>query len=111
MQTKVTFHIIPKLTNGGAENVLLRIVKEFDLSKLDNDVVKVFEESKRHYESLDKFATIVDWKTNPEGVEKIILQNRKAPIIAWMYPAIFLVHKLKFRLKTEHPHFLEHSTF
>ena len=28
------------------------IVKEFDLSKLDNDVVKVFEDSKNHYESI-----------------------------------------------------------
>ena len=28
------------------------IVKEFDLSRLDNSVVKVFEETKRHYESL-----------------------------------------------------------
>ena len=28
------------------------IVKEFDLSKLDKNVVKVFEESKKHYESL-----------------------------------------------------------
>jgi aspartyl-tRNA(Asn)/glutamyl-tRNA(Gln) amidotransferase subunit A len=28
------------------------IVKEFDLSKLDSEVVKVFEESKKHYESL-----------------------------------------------------------
>ena len=28
------------------------IVKEFDLSRLDNAVVKVFEETKRHYESL-----------------------------------------------------------
>jgi len=28
------------------------IVKEFDLSKLDSKVVKVFEESKKHYESL-----------------------------------------------------------
>jgi aspartyl-tRNA(Asn)/glutamyl-tRNA(Gln) amidotransferase subunit A len=28
------------------------IVKEFDLSKLDNDVVKVFEDSKNHYESM-----------------------------------------------------------
>jgi len=28
------------------------IVKEFDLSKLDSDVVQVFEDSKKHYESL-----------------------------------------------------------
>ena len=28
------------------------IIKEFDLSKLDNEVVKVFEESIKHYESL-----------------------------------------------------------
>ena len=28
------------------------IVKEFDLSKLDSNVVKVFEDSKKHYESL-----------------------------------------------------------
>ena len=46
---------IPDFTqnlNSSIKGMKLGLVKEFDLSKLDNDVVKVFEESKRHYESL-----------------------------------------------------------
>jgi aspartyl-tRNA(Asn)/glutamyl-tRNA(Gln) amidotransferase subunit A len=34
------------------KGVKMGIIKEFDLSKLDNEVVKVFEESIKHYESL-----------------------------------------------------------
>ena len=33
MQKGVLIHIIPKLTNGGAENVLVRIVDEFNYDK------------------------------------------------------------------------------
>ena len=46
---------IPDFTqnlNSSIQGMKIGLVKEFDLSKLDNDVVKVFEESKRHYESL-----------------------------------------------------------
>ena len=46
---------IPDFTqnlNSSIKGIKIGLVKEFDLSKLDNDVVKVFEESKRHYESL-----------------------------------------------------------
>ena len=46
---------IPDFTqnlNTSIQGMKIGLVKEFDLSKLDNDVVKVFEESKRHYESL-----------------------------------------------------------
>jgi len=46
---------IPDFTqnlNSSIKGMKIGLVKEFDLSKLDNDVVKVFEESKRHYESL-----------------------------------------------------------
>ena len=38
--------------NSSIKGMKIGLVKEFDLSKLDNEVVKVFEESKRHYESL-----------------------------------------------------------
>ena len=46
---------IPDFTqnlNSSIQGMKIGLVKEFDLSKLDNDVVKVFEESKMHYESL-----------------------------------------------------------
>ena len=46
---------IPDFTkniNSSIEGLKIGLVKEFDLSKLDTDVVKVFEESKKHYESL-----------------------------------------------------------
>ena len=46
---------IPDFTkdlNTSLQGIKIGLVKEFDLSKLDDDVVKVFEESKKHYESL-----------------------------------------------------------
>jgi len=47
--------VIPDFTenlNSSIQGLKIGLVKEFDLSKLDNNVVKVFEESKKHYESL-----------------------------------------------------------
>ena len=47
--------VIPDFTenlNSSIQGLKIGLVKEFDLSKLDNDVVRVFEESKKHYESL-----------------------------------------------------------
>ena len=47
--------IIPDFTenlNSSIQGLKIGLVKEFDLSKLDNDVVQIFEESKKHYESL-----------------------------------------------------------
>ena len=38
--------------NSSIKGLKIGLVKEFDLSKLDNEAVKVFEESKKHYESL-----------------------------------------------------------
>ena len=38
--------------NSSIKGLKIGLVKEFDLSKLDNDVVQIFEESKKHYESL-----------------------------------------------------------
>ena len=38
--------------NSSIKGLKIGLVKEFDLSKLDNNVVKVFEESKKQYESL-----------------------------------------------------------
>ena len=111
---KTLIHIIPTLENGGAETVLSRLVEEFSENDIEQFVItSQGTTTDFHYATINKYATIVDWKTNPEGVEQIILQNRKAPIIAWMYPAILLLHKLKFRLKTEHPVFwnIRHSSF
>ena len=111
---KTLIHIIPTLENGGAETVLSRLVEEFSENDIEQFVItSQGTTTDFHYATINKYATIVDWKTNPEGVEQIILQNRKAPIVAWMYSAIFLLHKLKFRLKTEHPVFwnIRHSSF
>jgi len=111
---KTQIHIIPTLQNGGAETVLSRLIEEFSGKGIEQFVITSQGTTKDfHYATINRYATIVDWKTNPTGVEQVILQNPKAPIIAWMYPAIFLVHKLKFRLKTEHPIFwnIRHSSF
>ena len=42
---------IPDFTenlNSSIQGLKIGLVKEFDLSKLDNDVVQIFEESKKH---------------------------------------------------------------
>jgi aspartyl-tRNA(Asn)/glutamyl-tRNA(Gln) amidotransferase subunit A len=47
--------VIPDFTenlNSSIQGLKIGLVKEFDLSKLDNDVVQIFEESKKYYESL-----------------------------------------------------------
>ena len=47
--------VIPDFTenlNSSIQGLKIGLVKEFDLSKLDNDVVQIFEESKKHYESM-----------------------------------------------------------
>ena len=47
--------VIPDFTenlNSSIQGLKIGLVKEFNLSKLDNDVVQIFEESKKHYESL-----------------------------------------------------------
>ena len=103
---KTLIHIIPTLGNGGAETVLSRLVEEFSDSNIQQFVITSQGTTKDfHYATINKYATIVDWRTNPEGVKQIILQNRKAPIIAWMYSSILLVHKLKYRLKAQNPIF------
>jgi len=111
---KTLIHTIPTLRNGGAETVLSRLIEEFS----GNDIEQFVFTSQGtttdfHYATINKYATILDWKTNPEDVEQIILQNPKAPIITWMYSSILLGHKLKFRLKTENPIFwnIRHSSF
>ena len=46
---------IPDFTkelNASIKGLKIGIVKEFDMSKLDDNVVSIFEESKKHYESL-----------------------------------------------------------
>ena len=111
---KTLIHIIPTLENGGAETVLSRLTEEFSANCIEQFVfTSQGTITDFHYAAINKYATILDWKTNPESVEQIILQNRKAPIIAWMYPAIFLVHKLKFCLKTQNPILwnIRHSSF
>ena len=52
--TSLNEHIpdFTKNINQPIKGMKIGIVKEFDLSKLDNEVVKVFEESKKYYESL-----------------------------------------------------------
>ena len=53
--TTSTDEAIPDFTenlNSSIQGLKIGLVKEFDLSKLDNDVVQIFEESKKHYESL-----------------------------------------------------------
>ena len=111
---KTLIHIIPTLGNGGAETVLSRLVEEFSGKGIEQFVITSQGTTKDfHYASINEYATVLHWKTNPEEVEQLILQNLRTPIVAWMYPAILLVHKLKHRLKTDNPIFwnIRHSSF
>ena len=76
MQAKVIFHIIPKLTNGGAENVLLRIVKEFDLHSNKQIVITTKgADSDFNSKSVKKYCEVVHYKETPKEVRKVFKEH------------------------------------
>jgi len=111
---KNIIHIIPTLQNGGAETVLVRIVEEFSKNNIEQIVITLKgSRSDFHYEPIKKYCRILDWRKNSKGIEALLIEQSKSPILAWMYPAIFFAHKLKKRLRTKHPIIwnIRHSSF
>ena len=111
---KIIFHIIPKLTNGGAETVLTRLVEEFTNNNIEQTVITLTgSTSDFHYDSIKKHCRVLDWKRNSTSIEALMVENPNSTILAWMYPSIFFAHKLKKRLRTKHPIIwnIRHSSF
>ena len=97
MQKGVLIHIIPKLANGGAENVLVRIVDEFNHEKKKQIVVTI-QGSKDdfNYAKIEGKIPILNYRTSKVQVYKLFKDNPRATIIGWMYKGIFWSHRWKF---------------
>jgi len=111
---KFLFHIIPRLTGGGAETVLLRIVEEFSKSGTEQYVFTLQDASgDLYFNKISKYAKILDHKKNFNLVNETILKNPETPILAWMYPSILFSHRIKYQLKTNNPIIwnIRHSSF
>lgn len=90
-------HIIPTLGSGGAENVLCRIVEVFNRKGV-KQIVLTTQGSKSdfNHDTLARFATIIHYANDPEGVKKIFRENPKASIIGWMYKGMFRAYFWSF---------------
>lgn len=98
---KTIIHIIPKLSNGGAENVLLRLVEEFSKSGTDQVVITLLgSNADFNYPRFKLFCKIIHAKENPIGVKQAMKANPKATILAWMYKSFFYSYFWKIRYKT-----------
>ena len=111
---KTLIHIIPTLQNGGAENVLLRIVKEFDLDSNKQIVITTKgADSDFNCKSVKKYCKVLHYKGHPEEVRKVFKEHPEAKILAWMYGAIYFAHlwKIKFNTTNSIIWNIRHSNF
>ena len=107
-------HIIPTLQNGGAENVLLRIVKEFNQSSIKQIVITTQgSDSDFNFKSIYEYCGVIHYKETPKEVRKVFKDNSKAKILAWMYGAIYFAHLWKIKFNTSNPIIwnIRHSNF
>lgn len=99
---KTLIHIIPTLENGGAENVLARLVSEF--SKLGIKQIVITTQggtSDFNYERIVSCSKVIHYKEEPKLVKAVFLQHPDATVLAWMYKAIYFSHKWKQIFNTE----------
>ncbi|MGC6501514.1 MAG: glycosyltransferase [Flavobacteriaceae bacterium] len=93
---KTLIHIIPTLQNGGAENVLARLVSEF--SKLGINQIVITIQGGADDFNCDKivpFCEVIHFKTESKHAKTIFKQYPNALAIAWMYKAIYFAYKWK----------------
>ncbi|MDG2492629.1 MAG: glycosyltransferase [Flavobacteriaceae bacterium] len=111
---KTLIHIIPTLQNGGAENVLLRIVKEFNLDNKKQIVITTQgSKSDHNYEQVSQYCEVVHFLEEPQEVKRVLKENKDAKILAWMYKAIYFAHIWKIELGVSFPIIwnIRHSNF
>ena len=111
---KTLIHIIPTLQSGGAENVLLRIAKEFDLDNKKQIVITTQgAKSDYNYELVSQYCYVVHFLEEPQEVKRVLKENKDAKILAWMYKAIYFAHIWKIKLGISNPIIwnIRHSNF
>lgn len=111
---KTLIHIIPTLQNGGAENILLRIVKEFDLDSTKQIVITTQgADSDFNCKSVKEYCEVVHYKGYPKEVRKVFKEHPEAKTLAWMYRAIYFAHlwKIKFNTTNSIIWNIRHSNF
>lgn len=107
-------HIIPKLSNGGAENMLVNLSR--GLSKSHKQIIIITQGNPNDYlyESANEFASIYFFSSNKKKVIDCLSQNNNSPVICWMYHSIFWIEKLSIQYKIRfHSVFwnIRHSSF
>lgn len=101
MQNKYIFHIISSLANGGAENVLARVVEEFKKKDLEQIVITLNGSTNDfHYKKVISFCEVVDFKTEPNRIDDLFQLHANATVLAWMYKAIYYSHIWKIKNST-----------
>ena len=88
---KKLIHIIPTLKSGGAENVLVRLVEEFNKLGVDQTVITLINSEKDfHYNKVLNFCNVLNSKNNNKKIDELI-RKKDIKIIAWMYKSIFYI--------------------
>ena len=111
---KTLIHIIPTLENGGAENVLARLVNEFSELGIHQIVITIQGSTNDfNYDRIVSFCEVIHFKTEPKRVKTIFKQFHNASSVAWMYKAIYFAHKWKLIFNTNQQIFwnIRHSNF
>ena len=96
------FHIIPKLTNGGAETVLTRLVEEFANNDIEQIVISIQGNANDfNHAQIARYCTVIHAKEDFHLVKKAFKANPEATVLAWMYKGIFKAHQWKSKFNTQ----------
>lgn len=96
LSNNTILHVIPRLTNGGAEIVLARLVKELANKNISQFVVTLQgSDADFNHQKVSQFAQVVHLKTAKFNLVQWLDENPNAKIIAWMYRPILFAHRLK----------------
>jgi glycosyltransferase involved in cell wall biosynthesis len=111
---KTIFHIIPKLTNGGAETVLARLVEEFSKKNVEQVVISIQgNEDDFNYSKIAQFSQVIHVKEDFSPVKEVFQNYPEATVLAWMYKGVLKAHQWKSKFNTQQKIFwnIRHSSF
>ena len=78
---KTIFHIIPKLTNGGAETVLARLVEEFSKKNVEQVVISIQgDENEFNYSKIAQFSKVIHVKEDFSPVKEVFQNYPEATV-------------------------------
>ena len=96
------FHIIPKLTNGGAETVLTRLVEEFANNDIEQIVISIQGNiNDFNHAQIARYCKVIIAKDDFSLVKKAFKANPEATVLAWMYKGILKAHQWKSKFNTQ----------